>query len=70
MSKISVRGDDMHPVYKWLTEDSAFSGKISWNFNKFLLDRQGAVAARFGSKVKPFDKNLVSRIEELLTADK
>jgi len=67
MSKISVLGDDMHLVYKWLTEDSAFPGKINWNFNKFLIDREGVVSARFGSRVDPLDKSLISKIEELLT---
>jgi glutathione peroxidase len=53
MSKISVKGDDKHPLYVYLTEQSPYPGEITWNFNKFLLDRNGKVIARFDSKVTP-----------------
>src|SRR4051812_27128977 len=56
MSKISVKGDDKHPLYKFLTEpatDGDFAGEIGWNFTKFLVDRNGAVMARYGSKTTP-----------------
>ena len=66
MSKISVLGEDIHPIYSWLTVGSAFPGDINWNFNKFLLDRQGNIAERFGPKTKPSNKKLVVKIEELL----
>ncbi len=55
-SKISVKGKDIHPVYAFLTEKETnpqFPGKISWNFNKFLLDRKGNIVARFDSKDDP-----------------
>src|SRR5207253_891072 len=58
MSKISVKGDDKHAVYKFLTEketDGEFAGEIGWNFTKFLIDRNGAVMARYASKTKPED---------------
>ena len=67
MSKISVAGDDQHPLYTYLTKDSPQPGKITWNFNKFLLDRNGMVIARFDSKTKPDDPEVVSKIEKLLT---
>ncbi|RPH93617.1 glutathione peroxidase [candidate division KSB1 bacterium] len=66
MSKISVKGKDQHPLYTYLTKDSPQPGTITWNFNKFLLDRQGNVVARYNSKVKPDDKELVAEIEKLL----
>lgn len=66
MSKISVKGNDIHPLYRYLTETSPFPGVISWNFNKFLLDRNGNVAARYSNKTKPDDEDLISKLEELL----
>ena len=51
-SKISVTGTDQHPLYGYLTNKKTnpeFGGDISWNFNKFLIDRDGKVVARFGS---------------------
>lgn len=55
-AKISVKGGDQHPLYTFLTNkgsDPDFAGDISWNFNKFLLDKQGKIVARFGSKDTP-----------------
>ncbi|MCB9365707.1 MAG: glutathione peroxidase [Calditrichaeota bacterium] len=68
MSKISVKGNDMHPLYKYLTEHSDPAGEITWNFNKFLLDRDGNIAARFDTKVEPTDSAVTSKIEDLLGA--
>lgn len=65
-SKISVRGRDIHPMYKFLTEPATnpkFPGKIGWNFAKFLIDRRGAVIARFEPKVNPLDPEVTSAIE-------
>jgi glutathione peroxidase len=70
MSKISVAGKDQHPLYAYLTKESPVPGKITWNFNKFLLDRQGNVIARFDSKVKPDDPALIAQIEALLAQPK
>jgi glutathione peroxidase len=66
MAKISVKGDDIHPLYKYLTVDSAMPGEIQWNFNKFLLDRDGRLVARYSSKVEPMSDELVSKIQSLL----
>jgi glutathione peroxidase len=55
-SKISVKGDDTAPIYKWLTsktENGVLDATITWNFNKFLLDENGKVIAYFPSNVKP-----------------
>lgn len=46
MEKISIKGDDMHPVYKWLTsseENGTLDAKVIWNFQKFLVDENGQV---------------------------
>jgi glutathione peroxidase len=71
MSKISVKGDDKHAVYKFLTEketDGEFAGEIGWNFTKFLIDRNGAVMARYASKTKPEDPTVTTAIEKALAA--
>ncbi len=55
-SKISVKGDDTAPIYKWLTsktENGVLDATIGWNFNKFLLDENGKMIAYFPSKVEP-----------------
>ena len=65
-SKISVKGDDIHPLYKYLTTETEFKGDIDWNFAKFLVDKNGNVVARFQNKVKPDEKEVVTKIEELL----
>jgi glutathione peroxidase len=52
--KIKVNGKDADPLYKYLTEQTG-GKKIGWNFTKFLIDRQGNIVERFGSKVVPAD---------------
>jgi glutathione peroxidase-family protein len=55
-SKVSVKGKDIHPLFAFLTEKDTnpqFSGKITQNFNKFLVSRKGAIVARFDSKDDP-----------------
>ena len=68
-SKISVKGKDIHPLYAFLTDketDPAFAGKISWNFNKFLIDRTGKVVNRFDSKDAPMGDKIPRSVEEML----
>jgi glutathione peroxidase len=68
-SKISVKGKDIHPLYKYLTEKTTnprFAGIITWNFNKFLIDRKGNIVNRFDSKIKPQSPELVKAVEKAL----
>jgi glutathione peroxidase len=66
-SKISVKGADMHPLYAELTSLPApIGGEVQWNFQKYLVDRQGNVVAQFNPEVEPDDPSLVARIETLL----
>ncbi len=68
-AKISVRGKDIAPLYAFLTSQETQpvkQGKISWNFNKFLVDRTGNVVHRFGSRTTPEDKKLITAAEALL----
>lgn len=67
-SRISVKGDDQHPLFDYLTnlENPDFTGDISWNFEKFLIDRNGNLVRRFKSNVEPESETLLSAIQELL----
>ncbi len=65
-SKISVKGKGMHPLYQYLTSQPGFDGAISWNFNKFLISPDGRVAARYGSRTVPEDKELIAELEKIL----
>jgi glutathione peroxidase len=70
-SKISVKGDDQHPLYGFLTNkesDPDFAGDITWNFNKFLVDKSGKVVARFSSKDTPESETVTAAIEKYLAA--
>ena len=65
-AKVSVKGNDMHPVYKWLcnkSENGVLDASVSWNFNKFLLDENGVLIAHFPSKVKPMDDEIVQHLK-------
>ncbi|ULQ55160.1 glutathione peroxidase [Flavihumibacter rivuli] len=59
--KVSVKGDDIHPLFKYLTEEAAKMGvndPIKWNFTKFLVDEKGKLVAVFPSKVKPMSEEI------------
>ncbi|WP_255695549.1 glutathione peroxidase [Rhodohalobacter sp. 614A] len=64
-SKVSVKGDDQHPLFSYLTdaENPDFTGDISWNFEKFLIDRNGNVVRRFKSNVEPMSEELIAAVE-------
>jgi glutathione peroxidase len=67
--KIEVNGDGAAPLYKYLTSKNvqpAGEGKISWNFEKFLIDREGNLVHRFAPKTKPTDADLLKSIESEL----
>jgi glutathione peroxidase len=65
-SKISVKGGDKHPLYRYLTEQSSFAGEVEWNFQKYLVDRNGAVVARYHHRVKPLSPEIVQGVEREL----
>ncbi|MEP7149973.1 MAG: glutathione peroxidase [Acidobacteriota bacterium] len=70
-AKISVKGEDQDPLYSYLTSkeiNPAFGGEITWNFNKFLIDRKGKIVARFSSKDKPDGEVVTDAIEKYLEA--
>ena len=68
-AKISVKGEDQDALYKFLTSKETnpkFAGDITWNFNKFLIDRKGNIVARFSSKDTPESEAVTSAIEKEL----
>ena len=67
-SKISVKGNDKHPLYRYLTEQSPFPGEVEWNFQKYLVDRSGKVIARYHHRTKPLAPEVVQDVERVLAA--
>jgi glutathione peroxidase len=69
MEKVDVNGDDRHPVYQELTavaDADGTAGDIQWNFEKFLVDADGAVVGRYRPRTEPEDAALVKDIEATL----
>lgn len=67
-SKISVKGNDKHPLYRYLTEQSPFPGEVEWNFQKYLVDRSGKIVARYHHRTKPSAPDIVQDVERVLAA--
>jgi len=67
-SKVSVKGDDIHPLFEQLirTENQDFTGEINWNFEKFLIDRNGNVVRRFKSNVSPTGEEITEAVKALI----
>lgn len=64
-AKISVKGSDTAPIYQWLTskeQNGVLDAEIKWNFNKFLIDENGHVIAKFETKVKPMSEEIIARL--------
>jgi glutathione peroxidase len=69
MSKVVVKGPGIHPLFADLTgsvTDPKFAGEIKWNFNKFLVGRDGAILGRFEPKVEPLAPEVTAAIEKAL----
>ena len=72
-SKVKVNGKDASPFYKHLTKQAAKPkgpGKVAWNFEKFVIDRQGKVIGRFDPRIKPDDPAVLKLIEGALAKKK
>ena len=65
MQKVSVKGEDIAPLFQWLTTENNpdFTGDIKWNFEKFLLDENGKLIHRFRTKVNPMSGEIAAAIE-------
>ncbi len=68
MSKVHAKGPDKAPIYRTLTEQTGgdIRGEVKWNFTKFLVDPQGQVVGRFGSRVKPMSAEMTEAVEAVL----
>lgn len=67
--KVHVKGAEKHPLFAWLTDETrhpGLGGEVSWNFNKFLVGRDGRLLARFESRTTPDDPGLIAAIEQAL----
>lgn len=65
-AKVSVKGEDIAPIYKWLTEKSengVMDAEIRWNFTKFLLDEHGVLITKFDSKVNPMSDEITAYLK-------
>ena len=66
MSKISVKGNDIDPLYQWLTSKSlngVVDAEVQWNFQKFMIDEQGQLVGFVSPKEKPDSEKIISWIE-------
>lgn len=69
LAKVDVNGDKACPLYKYLTSEAAYpkdAGRVKWNFEKFLVSREGKVVARYRTGVNPSSKDVVQAIESEL----
>ena len=68
LGKVSVKGQEAHPLFSALTgESSGFPGPVKWNFNKFLIAKDGSLAARFDSRVEPESEELKAALQKVLS---
>jgi glutathione peroxidase len=66
-AKIDVKGAHQHALYAWLTaKENGFPGDIGWNFEKFLIDRDGRVICRYPSGTKPTDPTFLQDLADVL----
>lgn len=64
-AKVSVKGDDMHPLFRWLTqksENGVLDAEIRWNFGKFLVDDKGKLIEYFPSRVNPMSAEITAKL--------
>ncbi len=64
--KVHAKGSQQHPLYKFLTSSVEPRGDVSWNFEKFLVNKKGEVIARFRSSISPESPELITAIEQAL----
>jgi glutathione peroxidase len=67
-SKVVVKGDGIHPLFRMLTaaENPDFKGEINWNFEKFLINEDGKLIRRFRSRTTPMSAEMTGAIEKLI----
>lgn len=73
MSKVNVKGKNIIPLYRFLTNKKIHpktGGEITWNFNKFLINKNGEIIERYSSFIKPLSKKITSKIDDLIKGEK
>nr|WP_231734295.1 glutathione peroxidase [Calycomorphotria hydatis] len=71
-AKIDVNGDEAAPLYQYLTSKDGYpsdAGRVKWNFEKFLISKDGKVVERFRTRTQPDDPNVITAIERELAAE-
>jgi len=66
MEKVKVKGKGQHPIYQFLTHkahNGVLDAKVSWNFNKFLIDSNGHLVKHLSSRVKPMSEEIINWVE-------
>jgi glutathione peroxidase len=66
-AKVTVKGDDMAPIYQWLTKkehNNLKDSEVKWNFQKYLINEKGELVEVFGPKIKPDAPEIISAIEK------
>ena len=67
MEKISIKGEDIHPIYKWLTsseENGSLDGRVIWNFQKFMIDENGIPVDFLSPVTGPYNRKIISWLQE------
>jgi glutathione peroxidase len=67
MSKISVKGEEIHPLYSWLTtaaENGVEDSKVAWNFQKYMIDEEGRLVGHIPPRKGPYCKEIISWLDE------
>jgi glutathione peroxidase len=65
-NKLHAKGEEIHPLYAWLTSQSDPQEDVKWNFEKFLISKEGELLGRYSSKVTPDDADLAEDINKAL----
>ncbi len=68
--KISVKGSDKHPLYRYITERSPLRGEVKWNFQKYMVNRKGEIVARYAPSEDPMSEEIRAKVEELIGESK
>ncbi|CAN5670445.1 glutathione peroxidase [soil metagenome] len=66
--KVKVLGDEKSKLYNMLTAEAEPAGDVKWNFEKFIIDKNGNIVKRFGNKVDPMNEEIIKKIEEQLNS--
>jgi glutathione peroxidase len=68
LRKISMKGSDKHPLYRYLAEQTQSLGDVEWNFQKYLVDRSGKIVSRYHHRMNPLVPEIVQDAERVLAA--